>query len=289
MDAYFDDGQVVLYHGDCREVLPLLGDSVDLIVTDPPYGVGWQSNRRTNQLAAIEGDDATASDLVREALAGSLRLLRDMRHLYVFGRPDLPSRVVLPVPPGTAVRVDEDQPSACPGMGAELVHGRCSTCGAEIGIDDAGMALRHPSGVTFSGPDAAQQAVDWLTEDDEPPTPAREATTLTREQIAGAAEGIDMAQHIVAVHIPTPDDTDDARLKREQVRRFLAPYINDVLIDSVTDGVIELAPVPSYRLPSGDQIHLRITDALEPFLEDTAEAAATATRAVQELLPEETS
>jgi site-specific DNA-methyltransferase (adenine-specific) len=48
---YFDDGTVVLYHGDCREVLPLLArDSVDLLVTDPPYGVGFRSGRRVNAL-----------------------------------------------------------------------------------------------------------------------------------------------------------------------------------------------------------------------------------------------
>lgn len=33
----FEDEHVVLYQGDCREILPLLGD-VDAVVTDPPYG-----------------------------------------------------------------------------------------------------------------------------------------------------------------------------------------------------------------------------------------------------------
>lgn len=35
---YFDDGQVALYLGDCREILPELTVTADLIVTDPPYG-----------------------------------------------------------------------------------------------------------------------------------------------------------------------------------------------------------------------------------------------------------
>lgn len=38
MTPYYDDGQCVIYHGDCREVLPEL--SGDAVITDPPYGVG---------------------------------------------------------------------------------------------------------------------------------------------------------------------------------------------------------------------------------------------------------
>ena len=37
--AYYEDESVTIYHGDCREILPLL-DRVDLVLTDPPYGVG---------------------------------------------------------------------------------------------------------------------------------------------------------------------------------------------------------------------------------------------------------
>ena len=37
LDCVFDDGQVRLYCGDCREVLPLVA-SGDCVVTDPPYG-----------------------------------------------------------------------------------------------------------------------------------------------------------------------------------------------------------------------------------------------------------
>jgi len=35
---YFDDGQVTLYLGDCREIVPDLGLTADLVCTDPPYG-----------------------------------------------------------------------------------------------------------------------------------------------------------------------------------------------------------------------------------------------------------
>lgn len=36
---YYDDGNgIVIYHGDCREILPHL-PKVDLVLTDPPYGI----------------------------------------------------------------------------------------------------------------------------------------------------------------------------------------------------------------------------------------------------------
>lgn len=38
MTPYYQDEAVVIYHGDCREILPLL-EPVDLVLTDPPYGV----------------------------------------------------------------------------------------------------------------------------------------------------------------------------------------------------------------------------------------------------------
>jgi DNA modification methylase len=39
MKPYYQDGLVTIYHGDAREVLPSL-DPVDLVLTDPPYGMG---------------------------------------------------------------------------------------------------------------------------------------------------------------------------------------------------------------------------------------------------------
>jgi len=45
MKPYYEEQGIVIYHGDCREVLPTL-PKVDLVLTDPPYGVtenGWDS------------------------------------------------------------------------------------------------------------------------------------------------------------------------------------------------------------------------------------------------------
>lgn len=36
---YYQDDYVTLYHGDCRDILPHL-EPVDLVLTDPPFGVG---------------------------------------------------------------------------------------------------------------------------------------------------------------------------------------------------------------------------------------------------------
>ena len=39
MKPYYERGGITIFHGDCREVLPGL-DPVDLVLTDPPYGIG---------------------------------------------------------------------------------------------------------------------------------------------------------------------------------------------------------------------------------------------------------
>lgn len=38
MKPYYQDDHCTIYHGDCREILPCI-ESVDSVITDPPYGV----------------------------------------------------------------------------------------------------------------------------------------------------------------------------------------------------------------------------------------------------------
>ena len=58
----YDNGQIVLYNGDCMNVLEYIDDdSVDLILTDPPYGIAYKSNHYKYEWSkrhdAIENDD----------------------------------------------------------------------------------------------------------------------------------------------------------------------------------------------------------------------------------------
>jgi len=46
---YYDEhAGITIYHGDCREVLPQLG-KVDLVLTDPPYGIGEAAGKNASR------------------------------------------------------------------------------------------------------------------------------------------------------------------------------------------------------------------------------------------------
>lgn len=72
-----------VYHGRAEDWLTDTEGVVDLIVTDPPYGVSWRSNLGGN-FDQIEGDDGTYDPL--PVVGETVRFrLRPFRHLYVFG------------------------------------------------------------------------------------------------------------------------------------------------------------------------------------------------------------
>lgn len=64
MKPYYQDDYCTIYNGDCRDILPLL-EPVDLVLTDPPYGVGWQSNWREDTFDKIKGDDVVTTDWLK--------------------------------------------------------------------------------------------------------------------------------------------------------------------------------------------------------------------------------
>ena len=57
MTPYYQDDAVTIYHGDCREILLTL-DSVDLVLTDPPYGLDWRGHGASTQTwNGLQNDD----------------------------------------------------------------------------------------------------------------------------------------------------------------------------------------------------------------------------------------
>lgn len=79
MTLFYEDEYVQLHHGDCRGIRGWT--RADVLVTDPPYGMEFQSNQRKGaKLARIEGDEDTA---VRDAVVS---LWGGVKPALLFGR-----------------------------------------------------------------------------------------------------------------------------------------------------------------------------------------------------------
>lgn len=59
VEPYYQDDMVTLYHGDCLEITDWL--AADVLVTDPPYGVDYQSGKTRDGLAASILNDKDTS------------------------------------------------------------------------------------------------------------------------------------------------------------------------------------------------------------------------------------
>lgn len=106
MSLYYQDENVTLYHGDCltehREWL-----DADVLVTDPPYGMGYESNRNRNKKNVKVGRPVVG-DGTTYARDGALREWGEGAAL-VFGKWDQQR------PSGTKMRLVWDK--LVPGMG----------------------------------------------------------------------------------------------------------------------------------------------------------------------------
>ena len=61
---YYSEAGIVIYHGDCREVLPTV-TGADVVLTDPPYGISANSHRTGLQFH-IANDDGSVDDLITQ-------------------------------------------------------------------------------------------------------------------------------------------------------------------------------------------------------------------------------
>lgn len=76
---------ITLIHGDCLVEMKKIPDkSIDLVLTDPPYGMNYQSSWRTatSKFRKIENDNVLG--WVCSFMTECFRVLKDDRHTYIF-------------------------------------------------------------------------------------------------------------------------------------------------------------------------------------------------------------
>ena len=72
-----------LKHGDCLELMKeITSGSVDMVLTDPPYGMNFQSNQRKNKHEVIENDNNL--EWIFDFVSESYRVSSDNSAHYVF-------------------------------------------------------------------------------------------------------------------------------------------------------------------------------------------------------------
>jgi DNA modification methylase len=76
-------GNATLYLADCMDVLPTLG-KVDAVITDPPYGMGFQSNFRIEKHMKIANDET--ADIAKSVIGWAIE--NTSHSVYAFGRWD---------------------------------------------------------------------------------------------------------------------------------------------------------------------------------------------------------
>lgn len=98
MMPYYEQDGITIYHGDCRDVFPSLGNrSVDLLLTDPPYASGArrdsEKSTRGSMLREFEDADWFSHDamttwgfswFLRSVLTDLRPVLTIGAHMYIF-------------------------------------------------------------------------------------------------------------------------------------------------------------------------------------------------------------
>jgi site-specific DNA-methyltransferase (adenine-specific) len=137
MQPYYQDDLVTIYHGDCREWMP----EADVIVTDPPYGIGWTGTTDSKRHAvvrrafAIAGDDEPFDPAMILAL-GKPTVLFGANH-YASRLPDSPSWLVWDKRPTGQVDSYSDGEMAWSNLGGPLrIHRQLWVGGGSLGQEN---------------------------------------------------------------------------------------------------------------------------------------------------------
>lgn len=85
MTPYYDDGQIQIWHGDCRDVLPALKrTSVDAVLTDPPFFMPATHYQSRVQWQRSWSDTSILAAFWSVVLDGVCPILKTTGHLLTF-------------------------------------------------------------------------------------------------------------------------------------------------------------------------------------------------------------
>ena len=85
VEPYYDDGQITIYHGDARDVLPELEPhSVDLVLTDPPFFMPATHYQTRKVQQRTWGDTSILSTFWAVVLDTTMPVMKRTGHLLTF-------------------------------------------------------------------------------------------------------------------------------------------------------------------------------------------------------------
>lgn len=83
---YYQDDAVTIYHADCRNILPEL-PKVDLVLTDPPYGIGIDYGDGCNDNEDLVSQVVGLMPLIRSK-GRRVALTCGVKNIWLYPRPD---------------------------------------------------------------------------------------------------------------------------------------------------------------------------------------------------------
>lgn len=81
MKPYYEKDGILIYHGDCLEIMPTLS-RVDAVITDPPYAIPTQV-AQTREITRNAGDLSIAETAYRVHANAWARILRETGRVFV--------------------------------------------------------------------------------------------------------------------------------------------------------------------------------------------------------------
>lgn len=210
-DPYYQDERVTLWHGDCLDVLPALPDaSVDSVVTDPPYELGFMG----------KGWDATGIAYNVTVWRECLRVLKPGGHLLAFGGTRTWHRLAVAIEDaGFEVRdsiawlysqgfpksldvskaIDKAAGAEREVVGTQLLRGTAASSSAHIGnlAGGTGVGAKRSIDITAPAPPDAERWQGWGTA----LKPAFEPVVVARKPLAGTVASNVLAHGTGALNV----------------------------------------------------------------------------------------